>query len=222
MSIIQSRVVTIDGPSGSGKGTLSQRLARHLGYHLLDSGALYRLVALDSMQQGLDLSDEALIVPVAQHLNVEFSVKENSMHILLNGEEVTDAIRQEVVSMGASKVAAHPGVRAALLDRQRAFAKAPGLIADGRDMGTAVFPNATTKIFLTASAAARAERRFKQLQAKGEAVDMDHLIADINERDERDSKRAVSPLVPAADATIIDSTNMNIEEVFARMLALIK
>ncbi|WP_039913834.1 (d)CMP kinase [Cellvibrio mixtus] len=222
MSNNKPMVVTIDGPSGSGKGTLSQMLAKHLGYHLLDSGALYRLVALAAMKRSIDLTNEVLVAAIAQNLNVEFSVKGESMLVLLDGEDVTDAIRQEVVSMGASKVAAHPAVRAALLDRQRAFARAPGLIADGRDMGTAVFPSAPTKIFLTASAEARAERRFKQLQAKGEVIDMAKLVADIRERDERDSKRAVSPLVPAADATIIDSTNIGIADVFARMLALIK
>ncbi len=222
MSNEQISVVTVDGPSGSGKGTLSQMLARHLGYHLLDSGALYRLVALASVKRHVDLAQEELVVPIAQNLNVEFSVAENSMRILLDGEDVTSAIRQEVISMGASQVAAHPGVRAALLDRQRVFAKLPGLIADGRDMGTAVFPHSKTKIFLTASAEARAERRFNQLKAKGEVVEMENLVADIRERDERDSKRAVSPLVPAADATIIDSTHMSIEEVFASMLALIK
>lgn len=221
MSNNQIRVVTIDGPSGSGKGTLSQMLARHLGYHLLDSGALYRLVALASVKRHIDLAQEDLVVPIAQNLDVEFSVEGNSMRILLDDEDVTNAIRQEVISMGASQVAAHPGVRAALLERQRAFARGPGLIADGRDMGTVIFPDSTTKIFLTASAEARAERRFKQLKAKGEVVDMGNLVADIRERDERDSKRAVSPLVPAADATIIDSTDMGIDDVFASMLALI-
>lgn len=221
MSNNQIRVVTIDGPSGSGKGTLSQMLARHLGYHLLDSGALYRLVALASVKRHVDLAQEDLVVPIAQNLDVEFSVEGNSMRILLDGEDVTNAIRQEVISMGASQVAAHPGVRTALLERQRAFAREPGLIADGRDMGTAIFPDSTTKIFLTASAEARAERRFKQLKAKGEVVEMENLVADIRERDERDSKRAVSPLVPAADATIIDSTDMGIDDVFASMLALI-
>lgn len=215
-------VVTIDGPSGSGKGTLSQMLARHLGYHLLDSGALYRLVALAAMKRNLDLSSEQAVTPVALNLNVEFCIADGAMRVILDQDDVTNAIRQEAVSMGASQVAAHPGVRAALLERQRAFAVAPGLIADGRDMGTAVFPNATTKIFLTASAEARAGRRFKQLQEKGEHVDRAGLIADIRERDERDSSRAVSPLKPAADATIIDSTDMSIDEVFARMLAVIK
>lgn len=218
----QLTVVTIDGPSGSGKGTLSQMLARHLGFHLLDSGALYRLVALASVKRHIDLLNEDLIVPIAQYLNVEFSTAGDTTRALLDGEDVTDAIRQEVISMGASQVAAHPGVRAALLARQRAFAIEPGLIADGRDMGTVVFPGAATKIFLTASAEARAERRFKQLQAKGEIVDMESLVKDIRERDERDSKRAVSPLIPAADATIIDSTDMGIDDVFSRMLILIK
>lgn len=222
MSNNQIIVVTIDGPSGSGKGTLSQMLARHLGYHLLDSGALYRLVALAAIKRNVDLAQEELVVPIAQNLNVEFSVEGSSMRILLDGEDVTNAIRQEVISMGASRVAAYPGVRVALLERQRAFAREPGLIADGRDMGTAIFPDSTTKIFLTASAEARAERRFNQLKAKGEIVEMENLVADIRERDERDSKRAVSPLVPAADATIIDSTHMSIEDVFASMLALIK
>ncbi len=215
-------VITIDGPSGSGKGTLSQMLARHLGYNLLDSGALYRLVALASMKRGFDLAEERLIAPVALALNVQFRVAEDATRIILDDEDVTDAIRQEVVSMGASQVAAHPAVRAGLLERQRAFVAAPGLIADGRDMGTEVFPAAPVKIFLTASAEARAERRFKQLQNKGESVNKATLIADIRERDERDSKRAVAPLKPAVDATIIDSTDMSIEQVFARMLALVK
>lgn len=215
-------VITIDGPSGSGKGTLSQMLARQLGYNLLDSGALYRLVALASMKRGVNLADEQLVAPVALALNVKFQVSENATSIILDGEDVTDAIRQEVVSMGASQIAAHTAVRSGLLERQRAFAATPGLVADGRDMGTEVFPDASVKIFLTASAEARAERRFKQLQRKGEAVDKANLIADIRERDERDSKRAVSPLKPAVDATIIDSTDMSIEQVFARMLSLIK
>lgn len=215
-------VIAIDGPSGAGKGTLSQMLARHLGYNLLDSGALYRLVALASMKRGIDLTVEQLIAPVALNLNVKFRVADDSTRIILDGEDVTDDIRLESVSMGASTVAAHPAVRVALLERQRAFAIAPGLIADGRDMGTEVFPAAPVKIFLTASAEARAGRRLKQLQAKGEMVDAAKLVADIRERDERDSKRAVSPLKPAADATIIDSTDMSIDQVFVRMLALIK
>lgn len=212
-------VITVDGPSGSGKGTLSHMLANHLGYNLLDSGALYRLVALASMKREIQLADESAVTAIALQLNVEFRLSGSTM---LDGVEVTTAIRQEIVSMGASQIAAHPNVRAALLERQRAFATHPGLVADGRDMGTIVFPNAQTKFFLTASAEARADRRFKQLQKRGEIVDKDALIADILERDERDSKRAISPLVPAEDATIIDSTNMSIQEVFETMLSLAK
>jgi cytidylate kinase len=223
MNEIAPVVITIDGPSGSGKGTLSQMLARHLGYHLLDSGALYRLVALAAIKKGIDLSDEAAIAQVAAELDVKFSLENNkSAQILLVGEEVTEAIRAESVGMGASQVAAYPGVRTALLDRQRAFATAPGLVADGRDMGTTVFPHAKTKLFLTASAEARAERRYKQLTAKGATVDMAELIKDIRERDERDSQRSISPLKPADSAIIIDSTSMSIDEVFASMLSAIK
>ena len=222
MNVSAPVVITIDGPSGSGKGTLSQMLARHLGYHLLDSGALYRLVALAAMKQGIDLGDESAVSQVAAGLDVIFSLENNkSAQILLNGLEVSEAIRQEAISMGASQVAAYPGVRDALLERQRAFAAEPGLVADGRDMGTTVFPNAQTKLFLTASAEARAERRYKQLCAKGESVDMAELVRDIRDRDDRDSNRTISPLKPAEDAVIIDSTTMAIDEVFARMLAAI-
>lgn len=215
-------VITIDGPSGSGKGTLSQMLARHLGFHLLDSGALYRLVALAAMKRNLDISNEEAVTPVALNLNVRFTISEQSMHVMLDDENVTEAIRQEVVGMGASQVAAYTGVRSALLERQRAFAVAPGLVADGRDMGTVVFPDAIAKIFLTASAEARAERRFKQLQQRGEDVDKAALIADIRERDARDSNRSVSPLKPAQDAVIIDSTHLGINEVFNEMLKVVK
>lgn len=222
MNISAPIVITIDGPSGSGKGTLSQMLARHLGYHLLDSGALYRLVALAVMKKGIDLNNEEVVGQVALGLDVIFSLEnDESAQILLEGVTVTDAIRQEAVSMAASKVAAYPSVRAALLERQRAFAVAPGLIADGRDMGTTVFPAAQVKLFLTASAEARAERRYKQLCIKGESVSMAELVRDIRERDERDSNRAVSPLKPAGDAVIIDSTAMTIDEVFTKMLAAI-
>jgi cytidylate kinase len=220
---IAAPVITIDGPSGSGKGTLSQMLARHLGYHLLDSGALYRLVALSAIKKGIDLRQEVDVSQIAATLDVVFSLEnEKAAQILLEGEEVTSAIRQESVSMGASQVAAYPGVRAALLERQRNFAVTPGLVADGRDMGTTVFPSANTKLFLTASAEARAERRYKQLLSKGESVNIDELIKDISERDERDSNRAISPLKPASDAIIIDSTAMTIDEVFTRMLSAIK
>ncbi len=215
-------VITIDGPSGSGKGTLSQMLARYLGFHLLDSGALYRLVALGAMKRNLDISNEQIITPVALNLNVRFTVSDHSMSVLLDDENVTEAIRQEAVGMGASQIAAYAGVRSALLERQRAFAVPPGLVADGRDMGTVVFPDAVAKIFLTASAEARAERRFKQLQQKGEDVDKAALIADIRERDTRDSNRPVSPLKPAEDAVIIDSTLIGINEVFNEMLKVVK
>ncbi|HSC68480.1 MAG TPA: (d)CMP kinase [Cellvibrio sp.] len=223
MNVPAPVVITIDGPSGSGKGTLSQMLARQLGYHLLDSGALYRLVALAAMKKGVDLRDEMEVSRVAAGLDVMFNLQnEKTAQILLEGEEVTDAIRQEVVGMGASQIAAYPSVRAALLERQRAFAISPGLIADGRDMGTTVFPSANIKLFLTASAEARAERRYRQLLAKGEKVAMAELVKDITERDERDSSRPISPLKPASDAVIIDSTGMTIDEVFAVMLLAIK
>ncbi|MDZ4261716.1 MAG: (d)CMP kinase [Pseudomonadota bacterium] len=222
MNLSAPVIITIDGPSGSGKGTLSQMLARCLGYHLLDSGALYRLVALTSMKKGIDLGNEQAVSEAAAGLDVIFSLENGeSAQILLEGVQVTDVIRQEAVSMAASKIAAYPGVRAALLERQRAFATAPGLVADGRDMGTTVFPDAQVKLFLTASAEARAERRYKQLRTKGESVDMAELIRDIRERDERDSNRAVSPLKPAADAVIIDSTAMTIDDVFTKILAAI-
>jgi cytidylate kinase len=222
MNLSAPVVITIDGPSGSGKGTLSQMLARHLGYHLLDSGALYRLVALAAMKKGIDLGNEQAVSQTAAELDVVFSLEnDESAQILLDGVRVTDAIRQEAVSMAASQVAAYPAVRSALLERQRDFAIAPGLIADGRDMGTTVFPNARVKLFLTASAEARAERRYKQLCIKGESVDMAALVSDIRERDERDSNRAISPLKPAKDAVIIDSTDMTIDEVFTKILAAI-
>jgi len=222
MNVSTPVVITIDGPSGSGKGTLSQMLARHLGYHLLDSGALYRLVALMAINKGIDLGNEIAVSQAAAELDVKFSLEnDESAQILLEGNEVTDAIRQEAVGMGASRVAAYSGVRSALLERQRDFVCPPGLVADGRDMGTTVFPNANTKLFLTASAEARAERRYKQLCAKGESVEMAELVRDIRERDERDSNRAISPLKPAADAVIIDSTGMTIDKVFADMLAAI-
>lgn len=212
-------VITIDGPSGSGKGTLSQMLARYLNYHLLDSGALYRLVALAAYKKGVNLDDESQVAQIALALDVAFSLENNqSAQILLEGSRVTDEIRAEAIGMSASKIAAYPSVREALLERQRAFAIEPGLIADGRDMGTTVFPNAQKKLYLTASPEARAERRYKQLCAKGEMVDMAELISDIRARDERDSNRPISPLRPAEDAIIIDSTSMSIDDVFSKML----
>ena len=215
-------VIAIDGPSGSGKGTLSQLLAKKIGFHLLDSGALYRLVALAALKQGVNIQDERQVEQVAAQFDVRFDITDESTRILLSGEDVTSAIRNEIISMNASVVAAYPGVREALLKRQRDFRQLPGLVADGRDMGTTVFPDADIKIFLTASAEARAQRRYKQLVEKGESVDMNALIKDIQERDERDSKRTVSPLKPAADAILLDSTQMTIEEVLEAMLSLVK
>lgn len=212
-------VVTIDGPSGSGKGTLSQLLAQNLNYHLLDSGALYRLVALAARDQGVDPHTEAAVAQVAATLDVHFDVSGEALCVRLEGRDVTTAIRSEEISRLASVVAAHPQVREALLQRQRDFRQAPGLVADGRDMGTVVFPDAQVKIFLTASAQARAERRYKQLEERGEPVDMAQLVEDIQARDQRDRERAVSPLKPADDALILDSTDMSIGQVLAAMMS---
>ncbi|WP_049721664.1 (d)CMP kinase [Gilvimarinus polysaccharolyticus] len=214
-------VVTIDGPSGAGKGTLSQLLAQRLGYRLLDSGALYRLVALASMNKGIAADDEAALSSCASTLDVEFAPADGGVTVLLEGVDVTMAIRQEHVSMRASEVAAVELVRAALLQRQRDFAVAPGLVADGRDMGTTVFTGAQYKFYLTASAEARAQRRYQQLCERGESVDLAVLIEDIQARDERDQSRATSPLRPASDAHVVDSTNMTIEQVLEQMLATI-
>lgn len=206
-------VVTIDGPSGAGKGTLCRLVAQKTGYHLLDSGALYRLTALAATQASVDLARESDVASVAATLNIYFDVTPTGTKVFLNGEDVSVAIRQEDVGMNASKVAAYPAVRAALLDRQRAFARAPGLIADGRDMGTVVFPSAKVKIFLTASAEERARRRYVQLQEAGQQGDFAAILADIRARDERDSQRATAPLVPADDALVVDSTDLSIEQV---------
>jgi CMP/dCMP kinase len=211
-------VITIDGPSGAGKGTLSQLVARHLKYHLLDSGALYRLVALSAHKLNINLKDEEAIADVASKLQVKFDVDGEPTRIILAHEDVTHAIRDESVSMNASIVAAYPKVRTALLQRQRDFAQAPGLVADGRDMGTTVFPDAAVKIFLTASAEARAERRYKQLSEKGVEVDMVDLVRDIKARDDRDTQRETSPLRPAKDALVLDSTTMTIGQVLEAIL----
>jgi len=210
-------IVTVDGPSGSGKGTISRALARRLGWHLLDSGALYRVTALAAERAGADLGDEAEVARIAAGLDVQFS-DGGEERVLLGGEDVTEALRTERCGEAASKVAALPAVRRALLDRQRAFAVPPGLVADGRDMGTGVFPDALLKVFLTASPEERARRRYKQLIEKGIDVNLHDLSREIAQRDERDANRPVAPLVPAADARIIDSTRMSAEEVTERIL----
>jgi cytidylate kinase len=213
-------VVTVDGPSGVGKGTISQLLTQRFGWHFLDSGALYRLTALAARRQGVAFDDAAGLARVARELPVEFRPQETGeLQIFLSGQEVSREIRTEQAGNDASRVAAVPAVREALLERQRAFRKAPGLVADGRDMGTTVFPDAPLKIFLTASAEVRAQRRYNQLKEKGLGANLHSLFVEIAERDERDRNRAVSPLKPADDAVVIDTSTFGIEEVLAAVLA---
>ena len=214
-------VICIDGPSGAGKGTLSQRLATDLGWHLLDSGALYRVVGFAGRLAAVSLEDSDAGAEIARSLDVDFRPTEGGVLVWLAGEDVTAHLRTEEGGRDASTVAALPAVREALLLRQQELARPPGLIADGRDMGTVVFPSAPLKIFLTASAEARAERRFHQLQGMGESVSLARLLIDIQQRDARDQSRTVSPLVPADDAIIIDSTALSADEVLqaARDLA---
>jgi cytidylate kinase len=215
-------VIAIDGPGGSGKGTVALRLADQLGWHLLDSGALYRLVAVAAIDRGIAADDGEVLGRLAAGLNADFSVGADGMTVRLDGADITGRLRSEQMSAFSSKAAAFPAVRAALIRLQRSFRKPPGLIADGRDMGTVIFPDARLKIFLTASAEARAERRHKQLKEKGENVNLSRLFREIEMRDERDRSRAVSPLEPAADAHLIDSTEMSIDEVVQKILALLE
>ena len=209
-------VITIDGPGGSGKGTIAHRVADHLGWHCLDSGALYRIVAVAGAARGLTLDDEQALIELANRLQIRFEPE----HVWVDGNDLAQAIRGEVAGAGASQVGALPTLRAALLQRQRDFAVAPGLVADGRDMGTVVFTDAPLKIYLTASAEERAQRRYNQLINKGQGVSLPSLLEDICARDDRDMNRTVAPLRPAMDAVVIDSTQMNIDEVMKAVLDL--
>lgn len=214
-------VITLDGPGGVGKGTVSGLLARRFGWHYLDSGALYRLTALAAKNHGVDFDNESALAVIAEHLDIRFQQNGDALCILLEGDDVTRQIRTEEVGSNASRVAAFGRVREALLKRQRAFRTEPGLIADGRDMGTVVFPEANLKIFMTASADERARRRFKQLRDSGASADYDRVLADIIERDERDSSRAIAPLKPADDAVVIDTSERSIDQVMDTVLALV-
>ncbi|WP_019530430.1 (d)CMP kinase [Dasania marina] len=214
------QIVTVDGPSGSGKGSLCQLLAKELGWHLLDSGALYRIVGLAAQQQGVSFDDEVALTQLAAHLNVEFKPGPpgEPAAVLLDGQDISRQVRAETTGALASKVAVYNGVRDALLALQQSFAKAPGLVADGRDMGTVVFPHAPTKIYLTASAEERASRRYKQLKEAGQSVTLAALLEDIHARDDRDMNREVAPLKPAVDAVVIDSSVMGIKDVYNQVM----
>ena len=211
-------VVTIDGPAASGKGTVARRVSEALGWHYLDSGALYRLVALKALHEGVDPDRADALAPLAEALDCAF----DGDRVRLEDADVTDAVRGEEVSAAASRVAVHPAVRAALLERQRGFRRAPGLVADGRDMGTVVFPDARLKFFVTASPEERAARRQRQLAGMGIDVNIQSLLRDIRDRDARDGARAVAPLEPAADALILDTTNLSIDAAVAAVLARVR
>ncbi len=216
-------VITVDGPSGAGKGTISHLLSDALGWHFLDSGALYRVVGQACLIEGVSWDDHAAVSEIARHLDVSFTLAENGeVLVAYRGTDVSRVIRTEEGGKGASTVAAIPDVRTALLARQREFRRAPGLVADGRDMGTVVFPDAPLKFFLTASAQERARRRYQQLLAKGESVSLPRLLEAIEERDARDRCRSVSPLVPAEDAIVVDSTDTSIAQVFEQVMVKVK
>jgi len=215
-------VITIDGPSGAGKGTLSLWLARELGFHLLESGALYRLSALACQLLGVDENDEDQVAKISKGLHVSFLPQNGGVAVVLDGSDVSAALRTEKVGMAASKVAAFPKVREALIEYQRNCAVSPGLVADGRDMGTTIFPNADAKIFLTAGAETRANRRMRQLSDAGLSADYDKILADIKARDLNDSSRSISPLAPAVDALVIDSNHLSIDDVYAKALEYVR
>ncbi len=219
----QEPVITIDGASGTGKGTVSQLLAKRLGWKLLDSGALYRVLALAAQKHSVALDNEEALNVLAEHLDVQFIAQESNLpRVILEGEDVTDIIRAEKIGNAASIVAALPAVRAALLSRQRAFRDTPGLVADGRDMGTVVFPDAELKIFLQASPEERAMRRYNQLKERGINVTLGDLIEELRERDKRDQERIVAPLKPAEDAICIDTNHLSIEQVVEKIVFEIK
>ncbi|MDG6332749.1 (d)CMP kinase [Glaesserella parasuis] len=211
-------VITVDGPSGAGKGTLCHTLAEKLGFDFLDSGAIYRILALAAVKQGIAFENETALAQIGRNLNVKFVPENNEIQVILDGENVGDQIRTAQAGQNASKIAVYPQVREALLQRQRDFRSPKGLIADGRDMGTVVFPEAEIKFFLDASAEERTKRRVKQLQEKGFNANFDEILAEIKERDFRDRNRPVAPLVPAKDAMILDSTHLSIEEVIQQAL----
>ncbi|MDQ2972206.1 MAG: (d)CMP kinase [Rhodanobacteraceae bacterium] len=217
-------VLAIDGPSGSGKGTIARAIADRLGWHLLDSGALYRAVGYAAGMAGLDLSDAEAITRCAQATKIGFRDPGDGREtrVIVNGHDATDELRTESAGAAASAIAAIPGVRAALVDKQLACRKVPGLVADGRDMGTVVFPEAELKVFLTASAAERAKRRYKQLKEKGLDVTLTSLLHEIEARDARDASRAVAPLKPAVDAVLVDTTGVPIDQVVAKVLSLVQ
>ena len=214
-------VVTLDGPSGVGKGTICLMVAEQLGWHILDSGSLYRLTALVAARQA-SFNTIQQLVDIATNLDVHYQAQQGQLSIILQGEDVTEAIREESVGTMASKIAALPEVRQALLARQRAFARAPGLVADGRDMGSVVFPHAPLKIYLTADSEERAKRRYKQLKDKGIDANLPRLVSELEERDARDSTRSASPLLAAEDAVIIDTTHLGIEQVYGEVMRLVK